>query len=164
MPEHLESLRLPYLLYFLVLILVVSRAAAGAAAYHEQQVVRNLLRGVFPFPFRVRLAQLLDIGCPIISGVAAAAIFDAYFHASLPRVSVFIEKSYYSFCVFARFLSKHKNSLSFALENFCVDLCYLCSKCQISPTSPAAIGIQIAESITIAIWRNSVDLHISVIL
>lgn len=103
--------RLPYFAYFFVLILVISRAAARAAADHKQQVVQDALLRVFPFPIRMPRAQRPD-GCrAVVSGIAAAAIFNPDFHGVLPRFSSLpsVDKNILAwvswFCKFFRFMA-----------------------------------------------------------
>ena len=103
--------RLPYFAYFFVLILVISRAAARAATDHKQQVVQDALLRVFPFPIRMPRAQRPD-GCrAVVSGIAAAAIFNPDFHGVLPRFSSLpsVDKNILAwvswFCKFFRFMA-----------------------------------------------------------
>ncbi len=101
----------PELSKFFVFILLIPGAAASASACDNEQIIENSFPCIFPVFACVRLSQSPYIFCPVISRVAASAVFDAYRHvcsSPVPRLFrllpyllyllIFFSRSSFVFC------------------------------------------------------------------
>ena len=88
-----EMFRFPELANLPVFILSVPGAAASAAADNQKQVIGNALFCIFPVLLRVGFPQDSHPFCPVVSRVAAAAIFYTYLHVLFLSAKSALEKA-----------------------------------------------------------------------